>query len=139
MSETEMPELLPCPNPWCDKPGKMLITWDLYSRRVVCPCGIKGPRSESKANVTQGVPINGEAGVGYRLERAAVLPPLTFNSEEIEALVLGARMADAWADPALAVAEIGFAVDGEHVSDGLASGLFDGLIRINEAHAQDLC
>lgn len=51
-----------------------------------------------------GVPIRGEAGVGYRLERAAVLPPLTFNSEEIEALVLGARMAVAWADPALAAA-----------------------------------
>lgn len=51
-----------------------------------------------------GVPVRGEAGVGYCLERGAVLPPLTFNSEEIEALVLGARMADAWADPALAVA-----------------------------------
>ena len=51
-----------------------------------------------------GVPVRGEAGVGYCLERGAVLPPLTFNSEEIEALVLGARMAVAWADPALAVA-----------------------------------
>lgn len=51
-----------------------------------------------------GVPVKGEAGVGYCLERGAVLPPLTFNSEEIEALVLGARMAVAWADPALAVA-----------------------------------
>ncbi|MCA9538997.1 MAG: YafY family transcriptional regulator [Myxococcales bacterium] len=49
-----------------------------------------------------GVPIRGEAGVGYSLERNAVLPPLTFNSEEVEALVLGARMAVAWADPALA-------------------------------------
>lgn len=51
-----------------------------------------------------GVPIRGEAGVGYQLEANAVLPPLTFTSEEIEALVLGARMAVAWADPALAAA-----------------------------------
>lgn len=51
-----------------------------------------------------GVPIRGEAGVGYQLESNAVLPPLTFTGEEIEALVLGARMAVAWADPALAAA-----------------------------------
>lgn len=51
-----------------------------------------------------GVPIRGEAGVGYQLEANAVLPPLTFTSEEIEALVLGARMAVAWADPSLAAA-----------------------------------
>lgn len=54
--------------------------------------------------IAGGVPIKGEAGVGYQMERGAVLPPLTFNAEEIEALVLGARMAVAWADPALAAA-----------------------------------
>ncbi|MCB9541462.1 MAG: YafY family transcriptional regulator [Myxococcales bacterium] len=54
--------------------------------------------------IAGGVPVKGEAGVGYQMERSAVLPPLTFNSEEIEALVLGARMAVAWADPALAAA-----------------------------------
>jgi predicted DNA-binding transcriptional regulator YafY len=45
-----------------------------------------------------GVPIRGEAGVGYRLERGFELPPLTFNEAEIEALVLGARIAGAWGD-----------------------------------------
>ena len=49
-----------------------------------------------------GVPIRGEAGVGYRMERGYELPPLTFNSEELEALVLGARMVAAWGDPDLA-------------------------------------
>lgn len=50
------------------------------------------------------VPIRGEAGVGYTLERGFELPPLTFTTAEIEALVLGARMVQAWADPELAQA-----------------------------------
>ena len=53
--------------------------------------------------VASGVPITGEAGVGYRLPRGAFdLPPLMFTEEEIEALVLGARVVESWADPALA-------------------------------------
>jgi len=51
-----------------------------------------------------GVPIRGEAGVGYRLERGYELPPLTFTSEELEGLVLGARIVGAWADTGLASA-----------------------------------
>ena len=48
-----------------------------------------------------GVPIRGEAGVGYHLERGYELPPLTFHGEEIEALVLGARMVEAYGDDEL--------------------------------------
>lgn len=48
-----------------------------------------------------GVSISGEAGVGYRLERGFELPPLMFNHEEIEALVLGVRMVERWGDAAL--------------------------------------
>mgnify|MGYP006063700131 CR=1 FL=1 len=51
-----------------------------------------------------GVPIRGEAGVGYCLERGYELPPMTFNTNEIEALVMGARVVEAWGDPALAEA-----------------------------------
>jgi len=51
-----------------------------------------------------GVPIRGEAGVGYAMQRGYELPPLTFNAEEIEALALGARMVEAWTDPDLAAA-----------------------------------
>ncbi|MCB1009695.1 MAG: YafY family transcriptional regulator [Acidobacteria bacterium] len=50
-----------------------------------------------------GVPIEGEAGVGYRL-RGFELPPLMFGREEIEALVLGARVVESWGDGELAVA-----------------------------------
>ncbi len=52
--------------------------------------------------VLSGVPIQGEAGVGYALDRSYELPPLMFDEEEIEALVLGARIVRAWADAKLA-------------------------------------
>jgi predicted DNA-binding transcriptional regulator YafY len=52
--------------------------------------------------LVSGVPIQGEAGVGYALDRSYELPPLMFDEEEIEALVLGARVVSAWADKKLA-------------------------------------
>lgn len=50
------------------------------------------------------VPIDGEAGVGYRLQAGFHLPPLMFDGDEIEALLLGIRMAQAWSDRDLASA-----------------------------------
>ena len=49
-----------------------------------------------------GVPITGETGLGYRLMKGFHLPPLMFNEEELAALLLGARMVQAWTDKALA-------------------------------------
>jgi predicted DNA-binding transcriptional regulator YafY len=43
-----------------------------------------------------GTPIEGEAGVGYTLRRDYDLPPLTFTPDELTALVLGARLVQAW-------------------------------------------
>jgi predicted DNA-binding transcriptional regulator YafY len=43
-----------------------------------------------------GVPIDGEAGVGYLLRAGFDLPPLMFNEAEIEAVAFGLRMAAAW-------------------------------------------
>lgn len=54
--------------------------------------------------VRSGVPIAGEAGVGYTLRRGFDLPPLMFTEEEIEALVLGTRVVGSWADDSLAKA-----------------------------------
>ena len=51
-----------------------------------------------------GVPIRGEAGVGYVLARGFDLPPLMFDENEIEALVLGARVVRGFADAGLAAA-----------------------------------
>jgi predicted DNA-binding transcriptional regulator YafY len=43
-----------------------------------------------------GMPIEGEAGVGYTLRQDMDLPPLTFTASELTALVLGARLVRAW-------------------------------------------
>jgi predicted DNA-binding transcriptional regulator YafY len=51
-----------------------------------------------------GVPIEGEAGVGYVLRRGFDIPPLMFDRDEIEALVVGARMVQAWGGVKLAEA-----------------------------------
>lgn len=50
-----------------------------------------------------GVPIEGEAGVGYIL-RGFDIPPLMFTREEIEALVVGARMVETWTTDQLSAA-----------------------------------
>ncbi len=52
--------------------------------------------------VGSGIPIDGEAGVGYLLRDEYRLPPLMFNSEELKALALGAQMVKAWSDSELA-------------------------------------
>jgi predicted DNA-binding transcriptional regulator YafY len=54
--------------------------------------------------VTSGVPIDGEAGVGYRLRRGFQVPPLMFDEGELQALVFGVRVAQAYGDPDMASA-----------------------------------
>ncbi len=49
-----------------------------------------------------GIPIIAEAGMGYRLMEGFRLPPLMFDEEELEALLLGIRMVGVWSDPLLA-------------------------------------
>lgn len=56
------------------------------------------------ALVATGAPIDGEAGVGYRLRPGYQVPPLMFDGEELEALALGVRMVCTWADAELAKA-----------------------------------
>jgi len=54
--------------------------------------------------MASGVPIEGEAGVGYIMRGGYDLPPIMFSEQEIEALVLGVRIVESWADPELAEA-----------------------------------
>jgi predicted DNA-binding transcriptional regulator YafY len=51
-----------------------------------------------------GMPIEGEAGVGYTLRRDLDLPPLMFTRDELTALVLGARLVRAWGGAASMIA-----------------------------------
>jgi predicted DNA-binding transcriptional regulator YafY len=51
-----------------------------------------------------GAGIEGEAGIGYILKPGFILPPIMFQDDEIDALVLGARWVAERADPHLAQA-----------------------------------
>jgi predicted DNA-binding transcriptional regulator YafY len=54
-----------------------------------------------EALTAAGVPVRGEAGVGYILEPGYYLPPLNLTAEEAEALALGARILAIWSDGAI--------------------------------------
>jgi predicted DNA-binding transcriptional regulator YafY len=47
------------------------------------------------------IPIEGEPGVGYVLRQGFDLPPLTFTTEEIEAIAVGTRLVNRIRDPIL--------------------------------------
>jgi predicted DNA-binding transcriptional regulator YafY len=49
-----------------------------------------------------GVPIEGEAGVGYVLRKGSDIPPLMFTADELESLVVGTRFVRAFAGEKLA-------------------------------------
>lgn len=54
--------------------------------------------------MANGVPVRGEAGVGYILGEGFDLPPLMFTVDELEALMLGARFVEVQGDKDLAAA-----------------------------------
>lgn len=66
--------------------------------------GVRTVYRDIQALVLSGVPIDGEAGVGYRLRKGYDLPPLMFEMDEVTALLAGNRMVQAWTDPVLAEA-----------------------------------
>lgn len=46
----------------------------------------------------RGVPIEGERGVGYVLQKSYFLPPLALTNEEMEALIWGTRLVETFGD-----------------------------------------
>ncbi|QUD86204.1 helix-turn-helix transcriptional regulator [Phenylobacterium montanum] len=68
--------------------------------------------------LAQRVPVRGEAGIGYLMDKGFDLPPLMLTPDEIEAAVLGAQWVAGRADPELAraardlVAKIGAVIPG---------------------------
>ena len=91
-----------------------------------------------------GVPIDGEAGVGYRLAASFDLPPLMFNFDEIEALVAGVRMVQTWGSPqlnkaaALALAKIAAALPRDKRAVLEATPLFAPDARVDPKVGQHL-
>jgi len=54
--------------------------------------------------MASGVPVDGEAGVGYRLHRGYQVPPMMFDQDELQALLFGAGVAKRWGDSDMAAA-----------------------------------
>ncbi len=52
--------------------------------------------------VLAGVPVTGEPGVGYLIRPGNHLPPLLFTPDEVQALIVGSRMVQAFTDKDLA-------------------------------------
>jgi len=80
--------------------GRRLSTADYLSARLEV-----SPRTvyrDVAALQNQGVPIEGEAGVGYRMKAGFDLAPLMFGKHEAQALVAAIRMAQPSLDSALA-------------------------------------
>src|SRR6478752_5950224 len=83
-----------------------LIIHALRGRRTALPArGLAGTLGVSLRTVYRdvadlqrsGVPIEGEAGVGYLLRKGSDIPPLMFQPDELEALVVGSRFVQAFA------------------------------------------
>ncbi|MEM6986148.1 MAG: YafY family protein [Pseudomonadota bacterium] len=55
-----------------------------------------------QALMDAGTPIAGEAGVGYIIDKRYYLPPVTFDTDELDAIALGMSMVRQWTDDALA-------------------------------------
>jgi predicted DNA-binding transcriptional regulator YafY len=52
--------------------------------------------------IMAGVPVTGEPGVGYLIRPSNHLPPLIFTPDELQALIVGSRMVQAFTDKNLA-------------------------------------
>ena len=73
--------------------GRLLTARDLAERLEVSERTIYRDIADL---IGSGVPIEGEAGVGYLMRSGYDLPPLMFTASEIAAVVAGARLIRAW-------------------------------------------
>lgn len=91
-----------------------------------------------------GVPVEGEAGVGYRVKAGFDLQPLMFSPDEIDALVIGMRMVQAWGGPQLAasaaasLAKITLALPSEKRAFVEATAMFAPDFHIDPLHGERL-
>jgi predicted DNA-binding transcriptional regulator YafY len=80
--------------------GRRLATGDWLAERL--QVSLRTVYRDIADLQAQGVPIEGEAGVGYRMRAGFDLPPLMFTHEEAKALVAAVRIAQPRLDPGLA-------------------------------------
>jgi predicted DNA-binding transcriptional regulator YafY len=80
--------------------GRRLSTADFLAQRL--EVSVRTVYRDVADLQAQGVPIEGEAGVGYRMRAGFDLPPLMFTTEEAQALVASVRLAQPRLDETLA-------------------------------------
>ena len=128
-----------------------IIQW-LRSRRVTTAQWLGEKLEVSERTIyrdirdlmTSGVPIEGEAGIGYALRKGFDLPPLMFNREELAALSLGARIVRSWAAPQLAnaaervLSKIEVVLPDELKDKIENTSLYSPMVRLNPAVAEAL-
>lgn len=89
--------------------------------------------------VAQGARIEGEAGLGYVLRAGFFLPPLMFDEDEVDALILGLRLVAERGDPDLqdatagALAKITAVLPADEEDAAATSGLLAGPGRASRA------
>lgn len=80
--------------------GRRLSTADFIAARL--EVSVRTVYRDIADLQAQGVPIEGEAGVGYRMRAGFDLPPLMFTHDEARSLVASVRLAQRWLDAPLA-------------------------------------
>jgi len=80
--------------------GRRLTTADFLAARLAV--SVRTVYRDIADLQAQGVPLEGEAGVGYRMRAGFDLPPLMFTRDEAQALVAAVRLAQPRLDHALA-------------------------------------
>jgi predicted DNA-binding transcriptional regulator YafY len=81
------------------RPGRLMTARDLAASLEVSERTIYRDIAHL---VGSGLPIEGEAGVGYIMRDGYDLPPVMFSEEEMVALTAGARMVAAWGGTSMA-------------------------------------
>src|SRR5580658_10116965 len=90
------------------------IVQHLRARRLTTAAELAGFLAVSERTIYRdirdislsGIPVQGEAGVGYCLDRSFELTALMFTPDEVEAVVVGLRMAQAFAGHRLSHASV---------------------------------
>jgi len=80
--------------------GRRLTTAEFLAERL--EVSVRTVYRDVSALQMQGVPIDGEAGVGYRMKAGFDLPPLMFSKSEAQALVAAVRLSQPQLDEGLA-------------------------------------
>ncbi len=86
-----------------------------------------------------GVPVFGEPGVGYRLDKDFLLPPLNLSVDELDALLIGMKMVCGWTGSELPQAARSLLQKIEAVLPACRTNLNQELFHVPSMYFNDAC